>query len=94
MIRDVDVIDASLDEIKSTFLDLCSAITKPISHDAHGTTVWDIKSNTSVTTLEQGIVTYSEHNHEADLHTDSQCSEYPEDFFALLTLKQATCGGG
>jgi hypothetical protein len=40
------------------------------------------------------IKTYSEHSHEAELHTDGQFIHYPEDYFSLLTLKKADCGGG
>jgi alpha-ketoglutarate-dependent taurine dioxygenase len=73
------------------FEELCRQVGEPISHDAHGTIVWDIKSRA---TAETGVITYSEHNHEAEMHTDSQYSEYPEDFFGLLTLQPAECGGG
>jgi alpha-ketoglutarate-dependent taurine dioxygenase len=66
-------------------------IGEPISHDAHNSIVWDIKSNSSVN---NGVVTYSEHSHEAQLHTDSQYSLSPEEAFGLLTLKKAKCGGG
>lgn len=94
LLKGFDVQQAPISEHKSSLLEMCSAVGDPVSHDAQGTLVWDIRSNPDVQTLKNGIVTYSEHNHEADLHTDSQYSEYPEDYFALLTLRQATCGGG
>ncbi|MEM1327394.1 MAG: TauD/TfdA family dioxygenase [Bacteroidota bacterium] len=75
------------------FQNLCTAIGHPIGHDKAGTIIWDIKSKPP-SSDRFGVITYSEHNHEADLHTDSQYSEYPEDYFALLTLKKAACGGG
>ena len=82
-----------LDIIDSTnkFTEISSLIGKCIGHDKDGKIVWDIKSNPSSNSL---IKTYSEHSHNADLHTDSQYSSYPEDYFGLLTLKKAECGGG
>lgn len=72
--------------------DISSMIGVPFPHNGKDSIVWDIKSNASVKA--GAITTYSEHSHEAELHTDSQYSFYPEDYFALLTLKPATCGGG
>lgn len=85
--------DTSSIQQKSLFIDLCKKIGQPIGHDRNGKIVWDIKPR-QPDTYKKGVVTFSEHNHEADLHTDSQYSEYPEDYFALLTLKPASCGGG
>lgn len=79
------------EQFRRSFLELCEAIGDPIAHDASGSIIWDIKSNPKSQSF---IKTYSEHSHEAELHTDSQYSYYPEDYFALLTLKQASCGGG
>ena len=80
-----------LEKTKSLFIQLCEMVGTPISHDQHGSIVWDIKSNPNSTGL---VKTYSEHNHQAELHTDSQYSLYPEDMFALLSLQKAKCGGG
>lgn len=74
-----------------TILELSSKIGYPISHDQNNNFVWDIKLNPS---SKSNIKTYSEHSHEATLHTDSQYSLYPEDYFSLLCLKKADCGGG
>jgi alpha-ketoglutarate-dependent taurine dioxygenase len=79
------------DELKTKFRKICEEIGEPVPHDSRNTIVWDIKSNPESISF---IKTYSEHNHEAELHTDSQYSYYPEDFFGLLTLKKANCGGG
>jgi alpha-ketoglutarate-dependent taurine dioxygenase len=76
---------------KIDFLDLCQRIGKPTPHDGRGVLIWDIKSNPSSESL---LKTFSEHNNEATLHTDSQYSEYPEDYFALMCIKKASCGGG
>lgn len=73
------------------FETFCRSVGDPYPHDSDGTIVWDIKARETQTSK---VITYSEHAHYADLHTDSQYSENPEDFFALLTLKKANCGGG
>lgn len=83
----------SLAEQRTLFVELCQLIGKPVGHDRDGKIVWDIKSRHPSKDA-HAVVTFSEHNHEADLHTDSQYSSYPEDYFALLTLKRANCGGG
>lgn len=83
----------NLDETKEDYLRLCEKLGKPISHDTKNSIIWDIKTNPT-SGKNGGVITYSEHNHEADLHTDSQYSEYPEDYFGLLTLHKADCGGG
>ena len=72
---------------------ICSEVGTPIGHDADGKIVWDIKAREPQKGA-SAVITYSEHNHEADLHTDSQYNDYPEDYFSLLTLKRAACGGG
>lgn len=84
-------VKSDLEEIKSNFLQISKLIGDPVGHDLDNKIIWDIKSNS---TSKSFIKTYSEHSHEAELHTDSQYSNYPEDFFSLLTLKKANCGGG
>ncbi|MDA8876955.1 TauD/TfdA family dioxygenase [bacterium] len=81
----------NIEKIKAEFLQLSTLIGEPISHDANNSIIWDIKMNNSSSNL---IKTYSEHSHEAELHTDSQYSFYPEDMFGLLSLVKAKCGGG
>lgn len=78
-------------QCREKFLEITGMVGKAISHDANNSIIWDIKANPKSGSL---IKTYSEHSHEAELHTDSQYSVYPEDYFALLTLKKARCGGG
>lgn len=80
-------------DLQRAFFALSEQIGTPIAHDSTGTIIWDIKTRDKGAD-ENRVITYSEHNHEADLHTDSQYSEYPEDYFGLLTLKKADCGGG
>jgi hypothetical protein len=75
----------------NTILEISSEIGNPVSHDQENTFFWDIKLNLA---SKSNVKTYSEHNHEATLHTDSQYSFYPEDYFSLLCLKKANCGGG
>jgi alpha-ketoglutarate-dependent taurine dioxygenase len=79
--------------LAQAYLTLCEEIGQPIGHDRQGTIIWDIKAR-GAGGDDNKVITYSEHNHEADLHTDSQYSEYPEDYFGLLTLRKARCGGG
>lgn len=78
-------------ECHKKFIAISELVGQPIGHDVNGKIIWDIKSNPKSGSF---VKTYSEHCHEAELHTDSQYSFYPEDFFGLLTLKKAKCGGG
>jgi len=91
VIRNFNNATTDIEHSKKAFLEISSKIGQPISHDGQNSIIWDIKSNPKSDSL---IKTYSEHSHEAELHTDSQYSEYPEDYFGLLTLKKARCGGG
>jgi len=81
----------SVKDLEKELTQICSAIGKPVAHDAEGAIVWNIKA---AATAKGSVITYSQHSHEADLHTDSQYSDYPEDYFSLLTLEKAKCGGG
>lgn len=83
-----------LEHTKQRFQAFCSHFGLPIGHDREETIIWDIKSTPTTVQGESKVITYSQHSHEADLHTDSQYSAYPEDYFALLTLHKAECGGG
>jgi alpha-ketoglutarate-dependent taurine dioxygenase len=56
-----------------------------------GKILWDVKHRKLPT---GSFVTYSEHNHYADLHSDSAFSLYPEKYFLLYTIRAARCGGG
>lgn len=53
--------------------------------------VWDIKPRND---NKDRFRTFSQHNLPAPLHTDSQYSELPEKYIALLTYQSASCGGG
>jgi len=59
-----------------------------ITHGDHGPIVWPIKSHGHLSS------TYSQHNHEADLHTDGQFLVHPPQVIAMLCERQASCGGG
>ena len=91
VIKDFDVNTEDIAASGAKMLKLSSLIGTPISHNTSDSIIWDIKSNPG---SKSNIKTYSEHSHEAELHTDSQYSFYPEDYFGLLTLKAADCGGG
>ncbi len=43
---------------------------------------------------ESELITFSEHDKEAELHTDSQYSEIPERYMGLSCIHPASCGGG
>lgn len=83
-----------IEQLKDRFEKLCLSIGETVGHDREGAIIWDIKSDPPNSKQVNGVITYSQHNHEADLHTDSQYSVYPEDYFGLLTLRKAACGGG
>ncbi|MGY5351700.1 TauD/TfdA family dioxygenase [Wenyingzhuangia sp. IMCC45533] len=91
IVKDFYIDVNNIEESKQKYLEISELIGKPVGHDANNKIIWDIKSNPESVSF---IKTYSEHSHEAELHTDSQYSSYPEDFFGLLTLKKANCGGG
>lgn len=79
-------------ERSSLFLaQLCSLIGTLVTHNpGKNDFVWEIKSQLSTSALK----TFSEHNQHAPLHTDSQYRNQPERYIALMTLRQANCGGG
>lgn len=81
---------ADREAMKEEFTALCAAV-GTLSPHVGDKVLWDIKANPAAA---GAVLTYSEHAAEAQLHTDSQYSEDPEDAFALLTLKNADCGGG
>lgn len=91
LIQNFDINPNDIKEAKEKFVKISELIGNNVGHDKDGKIVWDIKSNPKSNSY---IKTYSEHSHEAELHTDSQYSLYPEDYFGLLTLKKADCGGG
>ena len=76
---------------KESFLNFCAGIAPPVAHDHQGALVWDIKCRAGKLS---GFATFSEHNDEASLHTDSQYRLKPETFFSLFCIKKAQCGGG
>ncbi|MEJ6485377.1 TauD/TfdA family dioxygenase [Nostoc punctiforme UO1] len=79
-------------ERSSLFLSqLCSSIGTLVPHNpGKNDFVWQIKCQLSTSALK----TFSEHNQHAPLHTDSQYRNQPERFIALMTIRQAHCGGG
>ena len=91
VVADFNVDPDDIEDCHRKYLEIASKVGVPVSHDGNNSIIWDIKPNPSSKSL---VKTYSEHSHEAEMHTDSQYSTYPEDFFGLLTLKPANCGGG
>ncbi|WP_139957477.1 TauD/TfdA family dioxygenase [Flavicella sediminum] len=91
VVQNFDVDVTNVEASGQLFLKISEMVGTPIPHAGNDTIIWDIKSNPKSDSL---IKTYSEHSHEAQMHTDSQYSFYPEDYFGLLTLKKAECGGG
>lgn len=77
---------------KRQLLSFCMNFGTPIPHNSSADSlVWDIKNNVNSNST---VVTHSERNSEAELHTDSAFSEVPENIFCLLALRKAACGGG
>jgi alpha-ketoglutarate-dependent taurine dioxygenase len=56
-----------------------------------GQLLWDVKARS----LPKGhFATFSEHSDRAELHTDTQYYQHPEDYFFLYVVRAARCGGG
>jgi alpha-ketoglutarate-dependent taurine dioxygenase len=80
-----------LTSAKFFFAELSSSIGTLISHNPNKQDyIWEIKPQISTSQIK----TFSEDNHVAPLHTDSQYRACPEKYMALLVFHQATCGGG
>lgn len=77
-------------QIKQELYQLCERIGVVSNHNSDNTPIWDILPCDS----ESQYSTFSENASEAELHTDSQYRELPEDHFALYCIKKASCGGG
>jgi alpha-ketoglutarate-dependent taurine dioxygenase len=91
VVRNFNIDPDNLEDCRSKYLDLAGKVGTPVAHDTNNSIIWDIRVNPGSKSF---VKTYSEHSHEAEMHTDSQYSSYPEDYFGLLTLKPADCGGG
>lgn len=80
----------TVSETTEAFIQLCHQIGIPRPHD-NQQVVWHIKSAPAASGK---IQTFSAHNDEAPFHTDAQYRFVPENYFGLLVLKAARCGGG
>lgn len=90
VLQNVDI-DGEIESSKQFMVELCSTVGSLIEHNPREKDfVWEIRPRLSRSSLK----TFSEHNDKAPLHTDSQYRNHPERFIALLTLRQASCGGG
>ena len=80
-------------DIRDAFiLGFCSLIGNPTKTDkVEGKIIWDV---TPREYLGHTNTTFSEHNGEAEFHTDSQFFPSPERYFSLWSLKHASDGGG
>jgi len=87
----VDVSD--MKNCAKRLLEISKLVGEPFPHNTSNSIIWNIKANAS-SDSDSLVKTFSEHMHDAALHTDSQYSYYPEDYFSLLMLKPAICGGG
>lgn len=77
---------------KLIFQSFISRLGTPLHHQKDvSSIVWDIQPRKED---KEGFKTFSEHNNEVPLHTDSQYSNMPEKYMALYTYHQARCGGG
>lgn len=92
IIKNPDNID---NQIRINFLlCICLAVGIPVEHNKDKNDyIWEIKVKQTEQNLSY-LPTFSEHNLEANLHTDTQYHLNPEKYIALLTIKQAMCGGG
>jgi len=61
------------------------------SDQKSGQLLWDVRPKPTPIGRE---ASYSEHSGEADLHTDSQYFEEPEQLAILYAVRRACCGGG
>jgi alpha-ketoglutarate-dependent taurine dioxygenase len=73
------------------FLLFCLSVGHPTEHNLNKRDyIWEIQPRKNISYAS----TFSEHNLEASLHTDTQYHLNPEKYISLLTIKQAICGGG
>ena len=57
-----------LQSTSKKYQDFCELIGQPVSHDENNSIVWDIKKAAQ---SESAVQTYSEHDGEAELHTEA-----------------------
>lgn len=92
VLRDVPFAGEAPELRNAALVCLCSALGQIIGHDAEeGSLIWPI---TPDPTIALSKATFSQHDKEAELHTDSQYREMPERYFALLVVRAARDGGG
>lgn len=79
------------EDILTIQLKICEKIGKLREHnEGKADYVWPIKTVES----NSQIKTFSEHNDEAQLHTDTQYRAIPERYMTLSCIQEAKCGGG
>jgi len=72
-------------------LEICAVIGDIREHnEGKQDYVWPIKLKDSSSTIR----TFSEHNDQAEFHTDTQYRELPERYMTLCCVQEAVCGGG
>lgn len=83
--------DLDENQRNNLFLLFCLSVGDPTEHNLNKRDyIWEIKPRQNISYAS----TFSEHNLEASLHTDTQYHLNPEKYIAFLTIKQARCGGG
>jgi alpha-ketoglutarate-dependent taurine dioxygenase len=91
IIKLCNLTDLDENQTNNLFLLFCLSVGDPTEHNLNKHDyIWEIKPRQNISYTS----TFSEHNLEASLHTDTQYHLNPEKYIALLTIKQAMCGGG
>lgn len=92
VISNMDFDIGDVDSCSDKLLAFCRLFADPIPHNPDpNSLIWDIKA---VTGQNSELATFSEVTECAELHTDNAFAAHPDDFFCLLSLKAASCGGG
>src|SRR6516165_6398370 len=83
---------ATLDEKRYFLYAFACLIGRPTGTDAKSRKVlWDVKARKIEADY---FPTFSEHDNEAEYHTDTQYYQNPERYFLLYSIRAARCGGG
>lgn len=91
IVKNYDLIKFPESLRENLFLCLCLAVGNPVEHNINKRDyVWKITPRKNL----GSFPTFSEHNLEASLHTDTQYRLNPEKYVSLCTIKKAKCNGG
>lgn len=88
----LDIAEAEIDEKRHILYALAHLIGRPTATDPRDRkALWDIKAREFGS---EYFPTFSEHDREADHHTDTQYYPNPERYLLLYAVRAARCGGG